>query len=155
MKWLIGAALAMSLTLGGTGAHAQSIDSKADLEKAAGDWMNAYNKKDAATVAQVYTDEAVVSGPGWTASGRAAILEALNKDLAAGVFSRVNSITVDQSHRIGDMNYAAGAWTADMKGPDGRDIPVGGHWLAVSKYTGGQYSMMLHNINMAMPPPSK
>jgi hypothetical protein len=37
----------------------------------------------------------------------------------------------------------------------GKDVAVGGHWLSVSQYHDGQYSMMMHNINMALPPPQK
>ncbi len=74
--------------------------------------MNAYNSKDGAKVAQMYADDATVSSPGWTATGRAAIEDGLKKDMAAGVFSKINSITVDQSHRVGDLNYAMGAWAA-------------------------------------------
>jgi hypothetical protein len=62
-------------------------------------WMD--NKKDAATIAKMYAEGAVFSGPGWTASGRTAIGDSLSKELAAGVFNRVNSMTVDQAHGVG------------------------------------------------------
>jgi hypothetical protein len=32
-------------------------------------------------------------------------------------------------------------------------VPVDGHWLAVSKCEGTNCLMMIHNFNMAMPPP--
>jgi ketosteroid isomerase-like protein len=103
-------------------------------------------------VAKMYADDAVFSNPGWTASGRAAIEEGLKKDIAAGVF-KVNTITVDQSHRVGDMNYAWGGWTADMKTPDGKEVPVQGHWTVVSRCQGDNCLTLDHNSNMAMPPP--
>ncbi len=155
MKWFAGIALATSLIVVPAVAHAQSapVDTKADIQKVATDWMNAYNKKDVATIGQMYADDGVFSNPGWTASGRTAIEESLKKDMAAGVFSSVTSITVDQSHRVGDLNYAAGAWTAETKGPDGKDVPVGGHWAVVSQYKDGHYLALVHNSNMALPPP--
>ncbi len=155
MKLFAGIAFAASLVLMSAVAIAQTgaVDTKADLEKAAMEWMNAYNNKDIPKLAQMYADDAALSSPGWTATGRAAIEAGTKKDMAAGVFSKINSITVDQSHRVGDLNYAMGAWAADMKGPEGKDVPVTGHWLSVSRYRGGNYIILAHNINMAMPPP--
>jgi ketosteroid isomerase-like protein len=153
MKALFAIVLAVALTTTPV-AYSQTVDTQADILKAATEWMDAYNKKDATTVAKLYSADAVLSSPGWTAAGRAAIEDGLKKDMAAGVFSRVTSITVDQSHRVGDLIYAMGAWTAEMN-QGGKDVAVGGHWLSVSQYHDGQYSMMMHNINMALPPPQK
>ena len=82
--------------------------------------MNAYNKKDAATIANMYTNDGTFSNPGWTASGRTAIEDALNKEFALGIF-KYTSITVDQAQRIGDMTYSRG--TDD----DERLSPIGLH----------------------------
>jgi hypothetical protein len=38
-----------------------------------------------ATVAKMYAEDGLFSGPGWTASGRAAIEEGFKKDIGAGV----------------------------------------------------------------------
>ncbi len=73
----------------------------------------------------------IFSTAAWTASGRTAIADALNKEFALGI--KMDSITVDQAQRIGDISYSQGTWTADMKGPDGKDVPVNGHWLIVAK----------------------
>jgi ketosteroid isomerase-like protein len=157
MRWLTGMLVAASLVIVGPAAQAQTaaVDTRADMQKIATEWMDAYNKKDAGKIAAMYADGAVFSSPGWTATGRAAIEDALIKDLVAGTFSRVTSITAEQSHRVGDLNYASGAWAADTKGPDGKDMPVGGHWLAVSQYRDGHYDILIHNSNMALPPPAK
>jgi uncharacterized protein (TIGR02246 family) len=154
MKRFIGLLLAASLMMVAQAARSEttSVDTKADIQKMATAWMDAYNKKDAATIAKMYAEDAVFSNPGWTASGRTAIEDALNKDLAAGAFSKVNSITVDQAHRVGDLDYSAGSWTADAKGPDGKEAPVGGHWLVISQYRDGHYVLLVHNSNMALPP---
>jgi ketosteroid isomerase-like protein len=153
MKWFTKIAIAISLMIAGPAAHAQTADTKAESQKSADEWMSAYNKKDAATIAKMYGDNAVFSTPGWTASSRTAIEAALTKDIASGAFSRVTAITVDQSNRAGDMAYASGSWSADMKGPDGKDVPVGGHWLTISEYKNGIYTTLVHNSNMALPPP--
>src|SRR6185503_1477701 len=112
MKLIPGIALAASLVLMSVAANAQTaaVDTKADLEKAAMEWMNAYNNKNILKLAQMYADDAALSSAGWTATGRAAIEAGTKKDMAAGVFSKINSITVDQSQRVGDLNYAMGAW---------------------------------------------
>ena len=153
MKVLFAIALAAALAAAPV-AYSQTADSKADIQKTANEWMDAYNKKDAAAVAKMYSSDAMMSGPGWTATGQNAIEDGIKKDMAAGVFSKVTSITVDQSQRVGDMNYAMGGWSAEMN-QGGKDVPVGGHWLSVSKYHDGQYSMIMHNINMQLPPPAK
>ena len=149
MKWFFGMVLATSLIAIPAIANAQSMDITADVQKLANDWMNAYNKKDAATIAQMYTDDGTFSTAAWTASGRTAIADALNKEFAAGI--KMNFITVDQAQRIGDISYSRGTWAADMKGPDGKDMPVNGHWLIVAKCQGQNCLAMVHNSNIRTP----
>ena len=53
--------------------------------------MDIYNKHDAAGLAKLYTDdEYIMSGPAWTTSGRAAIEDAVSKNMAIPVFSKIN-----------------------------------------------------------------
>ena len=73
MKWFAGIALTTLLIVMPAVAQNAPIDTRADVQKLAGQWMDAYNKKDAAAVANMYTDDAVVSFPQWTVSGRTAI----------------------------------------------------------------------------------
>jgi ketosteroid isomerase-like protein len=113
--------------------------------------MDAYNKKDAATIAKMYTDDAVVSFDQWTASGRAALQDAFDKEFPAD--TKFTAITVDQSQRIGDLMYARGTWGADAKGPDGKTMAVNGHWLTVGRCQGQTCLIAIHNGNTAMPPP--
>ena len=153
MKASFAIALAVALTTAPV-AYSQTVDTQADILKAATEWMDAYDQKRCHHGRQTVQRRrsAVVSRmdcrrPGGDEDG-------LKKDMAAGVFSWVTSITVDQSHRVGDLVYAMGAWTAQMN-QGGKDVAVGGHRLSVSQYHDGQYSMMMHNINMALPPPQK
>ena len=51
MKWLVGITFATSLLVMPAAAHAETaMDTKADIQKVAIDWMNAYNKKNAAAI---------------------------------------------------------------------------------------------------------
>jgi hypothetical protein len=62
MKWLAGIAVAASLMVTPTVVLAQApVDTKAEVQKLASVWMDAYNKQDAATIAQMYGDDAVLS----------------------------------------------------------------------------------------------
>jgi len=133
MEYFVGLLIATSLMMVAPTARSQStsVDTQADVQKTATAWMDAYNKKDAATIAKMCAEDAVFSNPGWTVSGQPAIEETLNKDIAGGAFGKMTSITVEQAHRVGDLDYSAGSWTADAKPPDGKDVPVGEHWLAV------------------------
>jgi len=64
MKWFVGIALGSSLIAIPAAAPAQSpIDTTAQIQQAANNWMSAYNKKDAATIATMYTEDAVYSNP--------------------------------------------------------------------------------------------
>jgi hypothetical protein len=74
MKWFAVIAFTASLIVIPAVGHAENapIDTKADVQKLAEQWTDAYNKKDAATIAKMYTDDAVISFDQWTASGRAA-----------------------------------------------------------------------------------
>jgi len=155
MKWFAGIAFATSLLVIPAVAQAENaaVDTKADIQKVAIDWMNAYNKKDAATIAQMYTDDAVVSFAQWTVAGRAAIQDAFNKEFSADI--KFSSIMVDQSQRIGDLMYARGTWAADGKSPDGKAMQIGGHWVTVGRCQGQACLIAIHNGNTAMPPPTQ
>ena len=152
MKWFVGMAFTTFIAISAI-AHAQNYQSDitADVQKLANDWMNAYNNKDAATVANTYAEGGIFSNSNWTASGRTAIADALNKEFALGV--KMTAIIVDQSQRIGDMAYSRGTWAADAKSPDGKNVSVNGHWLTVAKCQGQMCLMTVHNSNTAMPPP--
>ena len=152
MKWFGGMALAALLMVLPSVAGAQApVDTKADTQNIAKMWMDAYNNKDAATLAKMYTEDAVFSGAVWTASGRVAIEAGFKKDIDAGVL-KMSSITVDQSQRVGDINYSWGVWTADMKTPDGKEVPVQGHWSVVGRCQGANCLALNHTSNMVMPP---
>jgi uncharacterized protein (TIGR02246 family) len=151
MKWFAGIAFATSLIVIPAFAQNAPIDTKADVQKLAGQWLDAYNKHDAATIANMYTPDASVSFTSWTVAGRPALQEAFNKEFPADV--KFTAITVDQSQRIGDMIHSRGSWAAEAKGPDGKVMPVNGHWLTVSSCQGQNCLIASHVGNTDMPPP--
>ena len=83
--------------------------------------MDAYNKKDAATISKMYTDDALVLFDQWTASGRAALQDTFTKEFAADV--KFTAITVDQSQRIGDLNIAEEHGRRTRRVPTARLFP--------------------------------
>ena len=78
MKAIVGLAFATALIAIPVAAESP-VDTTAQIQKNADGWMAAYNDRDAAGVAKVYLEDAVYSNPGWSVSGRAAIIEGLKK----------------------------------------------------------------------------
>ena len=37
------------------------------------------------------------------------------------------AIMADQSQRLGDWQYSRGTWAAEMKGPNGKAMPMNGY----------------------------
>jgi hypothetical protein len=113
MKALFAIALAVALTTAPV-AYSQTVDTQADILKAATEWMDAYNKKDATTVAKLYSADAVLSSPGWTATGRAAIEDGLKKDMAVGP-PRVRR--APQIGRSADVPVLQRPWSPAQRNP--------------------------------------
>jgi uncharacterized protein (TIGR02246 family) len=151
MNAIVGLAFATALIAIPVAAESP-VDTTAQIQKNADGWMAAYNNRDAAGVAKVYVEDAVYSNPGWSVSGRAAIIEGLKKDFALDLF-KMTSIVVDKGQRFGDVAYSRGTWAATMKGPDGKEMPVHGTWLTFEKCQGQDCLIQVHNVNMEMPPP--
>jgi uncharacterized protein (TIGR02246 family) len=99
------------------------------IQKAADQWMAAYNAGDAAAVAKMYTEDARLSTAMGTSDGRPAIEQYLKNEIGAGV--KMQNITVENSQRFGDVAYSQGTFTATA--PQGQ---VTGHWLSFAKCSG-------------------
>ena len=154
MQWFKASMLAAGAMVVSVMAMAESpIDTKADVQKAADQYMAAYNNRDAAALGRMHSDDASVSLSQWTVQGRPAIEAAFTKEFGAGV--QFTNITVEQSQRTGDINVSRGTWAAEMKGPDGKAMPISGHWLIVGTCQGQGGSTCLisqHVGNTNMPP---
>jgi ketosteroid isomerase-like protein len=143
---LVGAAV-----LSSTAVAADPIDSIGDCNKAADAWKAAYNNKDAEAVANMYDAKGTLSNPFWTATGHDALLKGFKQEMSTG--GSMVSITCDQSKTEGNMMFANGAYSAMAKGPDGKDAPMGGHWVAISEIHDGKPVILVHTSNIQMPPP--
>jgi hypothetical protein len=85
--------------------------------------------------AALYAPDALLSFTTWTATGRAAIQEGFTKEFAA-VDVKITAINVDQAQRLGDWEHSRGTWAAEMKAPDGKAMPMNGHWLIIGTCQG-------------------
>src|SRR5262249_45737455 len=100
----------------------------------------------------IYTDDARLSAPSETVVGKAALTEHFKKELESGVFV-FNTAVADFAERIGDISHSTGHWTATMKTPDGKEVPVSGHWQTAGGCVGEDCQVTIHMINMQLPPP--
>src|SRR6476469_335113 len=86
MQWFKASMLAAGAMVVSVMAMAESpIDTKADVQKAADQYMAAYNNRDAAALGKMHSDYASVSLSQWTVQGRPAIEAAFTKEFGAGV----------------------------------------------------------------------
>jgi ketosteroid isomerase-like protein len=131
-------------------AFAQTVDTKADCNKAVEVWRTAYNKRDAGALANLYDAKAgMYSTPWWTATGHDALLAGFEAEM--NFAATITSIVCDHSSMIGATatNVSDGTWTGTMKGPDGKDLSAQGHWMSVSETRDGK--TLVHVTNMQMP----
>ena len=112
--------------------------------------MAAYNNHDVASLAKMYTDDAEMSWPTGSESGKAAIPEAFKKDFATNAM-KFNSILTDTAERIGDISISHRSWMATAQGPDGKEQPANGHWLIIGKYHGEDCWISYDFVNMPVP----
>jgi uncharacterized protein (TIGR02246 family) len=146
MKRLTGIAVAVLLAIPATVAAQTGTDDTKAIQKAADQWMAAYNAGDAAAVTKMYTEDARLSTAMGTADGRPAIEQYFKSEMSAGV--KMQNIPVEKSQRFGDVDYSQGTFTAT--GPAGQ---ITGHWLIFGKCSGDVCSIQSHNSNAPLPPP--
>ena len=146
--------IAAAAILLSSSAFAQTVDAKADCNKAADVWRTAYNNRDADALANMYDAKAgTYSDPSFTATGHDAILAGFKGEMtSAGTLA---SIVCDHSSMIGatTVSVSDGTWTAMMKGPDGNEVSAQGHWMATSETRSGKNVTLVHVSNMQMPQP--
>jgi len=130
-------------------AHAQTMDAKADAQKAAQTWMDAYNKKDFATVANMYNDSGFYSNPWWTAVGRQAI-EKRFKEFSEKLRLTLTAINVDHASRLADVEWWYGSWSSVAK-QAGKEVAASGHWSGVCRLQGDKCPFLSHVVNMELP----
>jgi ketosteroid isomerase-like protein len=136
LVWLSLAALALTSATNAT-AQAKGAD-EAAIRAQTTSWEKAYNAGDAAAIAALYADDAILMPPGASgASGKAAILAFLTKDIAgskaAGATFALNPKTdVGVS---GNMGWESGTYKVIVKGA----VVETGKFLSVSRKKDGKW----------------
>lgn len=106
-------------------------------------WADAANRKDAATVAAMYSDNAVfVSSDQPVASGRAAIQAAFAKTFPISSDLKISS---EKTEASGDLAYDYGTYTQRVTPPKGKAMEIGGNYLVVlRKQSDGSWKIVRH-----------
>jgi ketosteroid isomerase-like protein len=148
--------MAAAAILLSSSAYAQTVDTKADCNKSAEVWRTVYNNRDADALANLYDAKAgMYSGPFWTATGHDAILAGFKAEFKAGMSfaATITSRVCDHSSMTGATTVSDGTWTATMKGPDGKDVSLQGHWMSADETRDGKDVILVHVSNVQMPQP--
>src|SRR5437763_892354 len=109
-----------------------SHDFKSAIEKAIAAWETAFNRKDAAAVASLYTEDATLLPPGSSViQGRANIQAFMQSFInAGGSDAKLRVVDIQTS---GDTAYEIGAFEANMPVPQGGTARAAGKCVVVWK----------------------
>lgn len=111
------------------------------------------NRKDAGSVVDLFTEDAVIVPPGPTFAGRDAIRKDLEKGITDGFADHAS--TIDQIHVSGDLAWTTGGWSMTVPGPDNSRRALHGNYGAVEQREGGAWKIRALTYNVIMnPPPS-
>jgi uncharacterized protein (TIGR02246 family) len=119
------------------------------IERLLETWDTAANRKDAAAIASLYTEDAVRVTPRGISYGRAAI----EKDLVE-TFKVTSNIAdkVEKVQVVGEVVLVTATWSATLQSNDG-PIQARGSWGGVYVRDGDAWKTRLAVINRALPPP--
>lgn len=145
-------AFCAAVALASSAATAAPPGAVANCQAGANAWKDAYNKRDAGALANMYAAKTgMFSNDFWTATGHDALLAAFKQEFAAGV--TYTSITCVHSARWGNILVSDGTWAATGKAPDGKDVDMMGHWMVTST-PGKKGVILMHVGNQQMKPPA-
>lgn len=113
----------------------------------------AFNRKDAAAVAALYTQDGVFVPEGPILSGREAITKATADAIKAG-FSDL-AIHTAQAHVVGDMAWVVGDYSQTGPGQNQTTQRYRGNYGAVDVRDGGTWKIRMLTINMIENRPSQ
>jgi uncharacterized protein (TIGR02246 family) len=149
---IVAVALGMSV-LPAAAPHADESKVIQEVQAITTNYIDAFNRKDAAAVAALYTQDGVfVNGAGQVVSGQAAVEKSLE------AFFKTADPTLeggpDEIHGIGDGAWAIGHTTITIKG-QGEPRALPGHYAAVYLREGAVLKVRLVSgaTNTAPPPP--
>jgi uncharacterized protein (TIGR02246 family) len=121
---------------------------RADGQKNVATWVERANAGDAAGVASIYTDDALLLDPyGNVIRGRAAIQQLLERSFADG--SSNWNVRIDETVMLGDVGVSTGTWSANFQG-----TPGPWRWLSVWVYEPDGSSRIRFHFSM-MPAPGQ
>jgi len=148
-----GAADSARMAAGDTMAAAAPADddaARAAFAKMRSDWQAGSDRKDAAAVAAMYADHAImVTAESPAANGRAEIEKSLTQGFAASKLESIDSKDVVVS---GDLAYDYGTFRQQVTTPDGKTQTVNGHFLVtLRRQADGSWKIVRH---LATTPPT-
>lgn len=111
------------------------------------EWDAAFNRGDAAALAALYAEDAIVSpGNGGTLQGRDSIRELFQGFFDNGLHD--HAIEVIRAERAGDVLYQVARWQAHATDADGGDVTYGGVLTTVLRRdAGGEWRLHVHTWN--------
>ena len=122
------------------------------IEEGTASWETAALASDAAALAALYAEDAVLLAPGAPRmSGRAEIEAGFAEMLSAAPFTAIEIVTdgVDVS-ASGDLAYGYGTWTSTNT-VDGEPFDDTGNWTSIHENRDGQWVMVLDTWNSNVP----
>lgn len=116
---------------------------KSDIGKTRDAWKAAADRKDAASVAALYTDDATFVGTETPlATGKAEIQKSLAESLP---ISKLESIDSKETVVNGDVAYDYGTYRQEVTPPGGKTQTVSGYYLvALKKGSDGVWKIVRH-----------
>jgi uncharacterized protein (TIGR02246 family) len=132
-----------TVTAAVAGAPADDVASRAEIETLRSGWKAAADKKDAAAVAALYADDAVlVTTESPPANGKAAIQATLTQMLGT-----VSNTTIDSKDLViaGNDAYDYGSFKQDVKAADGKTSTAAGYYMvSIKKQADGSWKIYRH-----------
>lgn len=115
-------------------------------------WETAALANDAAALAALYAEDAVVLAPGSPLmSGRAEIESGMAEMLSAAPFTAIDIVTESTDvSASGDLAYGYGTWTS-TNSVAGQPFEDRGNWASVHENRDGQWVMVLDTWNSSVP----
>jgi uncharacterized protein (TIGR02246 family) len=121
-------------------ASAQARDIKSDIDAANAKFVAAFNKGDAAGVAQLYTDQATILPPGAPmAKGRAAIQTFWQGAIQSGL--KNISLKALQVDHFGPAAREIGQFSLDAPNAQNQTMHVDGKYVVLWRRTGGSWKL--------------
>ena len=121
-------------------------EARRTIERLNADWNAAFNRRDAAGLAALYHEQAVVSpGNGQAVVGRAGIQKLFQGFFDAGAHH--HGIEVIQAGGKGDLLYEVAKWSAHLPEKDGQKPVLGGILVHHFERTGDRWHSTSHVWN--------